>query len=231
MAQSDVNRRVAEILREHDTLHGQHAGVAQQVVDQGARLDDHEGRIAGVRTDVDDVRNVVEEALGDGGRLDRQRDATVLVANRLRAEEDRGQARDQRLDAIERVINRLTRGPNWAFIGGAALVALIISRLFWHWVYFTKNWTFWLDGDYPSRLGFERHDPGQLMGNVWVLSIFTAAVVAGIAAGIMLQHEREDVGLPDDADQPVEEAQGGTMPPPPEPPPGVDRTDRVAAQR
>lgn len=225
MAQSDVNRMVTDLFGANDAEHEMFMEQARQAGIREARQDT---AIAGLRTDVDDVRNAVEEALGDGGRLDQQRQDTLLVAGRLRAEEDRGQARDQRLDAIERAINSLTRGPDWAFIGGAALVALIIGRLFWHWVYFTQNWTFWLDGDYPSRLGFERHDPSQLMGNVWILSIFTAAVVAAIAAGIMRQREEEDAEPPENADRDRASA-SGTLPPP-TPPPGVN-TDQLAAQR
>jgi len=214
MAQSNVNRMVADLFRANDAEHETFMEQARKAGISEARQD---AAIAELRTDVDDVRNI----------LGQQRDATVIVATRLRAEEDRGQARDNRLDVIERAINRLLRGPDWAFIGGAAVVALIISRLFWHWVYFTQNWTFWLDGDYPTRLGFERHDPSQLMGNVWILSIFTACVVGGIAAGIDRLREEEDAE-PENAEQDRESA-SGTLPPP-TPPPGVN-TDQLAAQR
>ncbi len=236
MAQSDVNRRVAEILREHDTLHGQHAGVARRVVVHDGRLDDHEARIAGVRTDVDSVTSRVNEILADDGRIAQQDEAIVRVTTEFR--DHREEAR-RRLINLETWRNRVDGDFPWPFWGAITAGAFLLSMMLWRVVLYWGNWHPWLE----YRGGpnwWEHNQQGVLNAHWWVLVFVTTVVVGAIAWALVPRESRNGNGQganADNADQSVDvvhtgpNGPDGTPLPPPTPPPGVDHTDQLAAQR
>ena len=228
MAQSDVNRRVAEILREHDRLHGAHAGVARQVVD-------HEGRLAGVRTDVDSVTDRVNELLADDGRIAQQDEAIVAVTTEFR--DHRVEARRRLLD-LESWRNRVDGNFPWLHWGGITSLGFMISMLFWRTVMYAWNWHPWLE-DRGGANWWENNQTGVLNAHWWVLVIASTIIISAIAWALLPRQPRDN-GAGNNADANADQtAQAdrvgplgpvGTPPPPPTPPPGVN-TEQLAAQR
>lgn len=230
MAQSDVNRRVAEILREHDRLHGQHAGVARRVVGHDTRLDDHEGRIVGVRTDVDSVTDRVNELLADDGRIAQQDEAIVAVTREFR---DERELTRRRLVGLESWRNRVDGNFPWLHWGGITALGFMISMLFWRVVMYWGDWHIWLE-DRGGPNWWEKNQPSVLNAHWWVLVIVSTIIISAIAWALLPRQPRDN-GAGNNADNgantTVDTTVTTTMPQPPQPPPGVDPADRLAAQR
>jgi hypothetical protein len=228
MAQSDINQRVAEILREHDALHGAHAGVARRVVDHGNRLDDHEGRIAGVRTDVDNVTDQVNAILADDGPI-------IAVTREFR--DERALTRRRLLD-LESWRDRVDGDFPWLPWGGITAAGFMLSMLVWRVVLYWGNWHPWLE-DRGGPNWWENNQQGVLNAHWWVLVFVTTVVVGAIAWALVPRESRNGNGQganADNADQSVDvvhtgpNGPDGTPLPPPTPPPGVN-ADQTAALR
>lgn len=238
MAQQDVNRRVAEILREHDTLHGQHAGVARRVVVHDGRLDRHDTAIAGVRTDVDSVTARVNELLADDGRIAQQDEAIVAVTAEFR--DHRVEARRRLLD-LETWRDRVDGDFPWTFWGAITAGAFLLSMMLWRVALYWGNWHPWLE-DRGGPNWWENNQEGVLNAHWWVLVFVTTTVVGAVAWALVPRESRANGGDNGDNANTTQQGQeevehvgpfgpAGTTPPAPTPPPGVNTDQLVAARR